>query len=236
MRRFFIDKIENMRDIGGYAVGDSKIVKEGKIIRSNCVTNLTCKDTEQLIKMGFTTIIDLRSDEEIQKKKGVFFDNEKFQYNNIRMNGDGKIPYKKEEVLNSYIEMLKGKNQIKEIFEVLDKAERGVIYYCNAGKDRTGVVTACILKLLGVNNQDIIADYLATGVFLKDMLENYSKSVTDRDICSIINPNYDTISGLLKYIDNQYGSIEGYLKDCNISNETLNNIKNKYVKSSYKGL
>ena len=34
-------------------------------------------------------------------------------------------------------------------------------------KDRTGVVTACILKLLGVNEKDIIADYLASGVFLK---------------------------------------------------------------------
>lgn len=229
MRRYFINKIENMRDIGGYAVGQNKIVKEGKIIRSNCVTNLSNEDLEQLIKMKFTTIIDLRSDEEIQKKKGVFFNNQKFKYNHIKMNGDGKIPDRKEEVLNSYIEMLNGKKQIKEIFEILKETEGGVIYYCNAGKDRTGVVTACILKLLGVNNQDIIVDYLASGVFLKEMLEKYSESVEDRDIFPIINPNYVTIYNLLEYIDNQYGSIEEYLNDCNISNETLNEIKNKYT-------
>ena len=229
MRRYFIDKIENMRDIGGYSIGDDKVVKEGKIIRSNCVINLSDEDLEKLVKMKFTTIIDLRNDEEIQKKKGIFYNNRNFKYNHIKINGDGKIPDRKEDVLNSYIEMLNGKKQIKDIFEILNKTDGGVIYYCNAGKDRTGVVTVCILKLLGVNNQDIIVDYLASGVFLKGMLERYSASVQGRNIFSIINPNYDTIYNLLKYIDSQYGTIEQYLNSCNISNETLQGIKNKYV-------
>lgn len=229
MRRYFIDKIENMRDIGGYSIGHDKVVKEGKIIRSNCVTNLNYEDLEKLIKMKFTTVIDLRNDQEIQKKKGVFYHNQNFQYNHIKIKGDGKIPDKKEDVLNSYIEMLNGKKQIKDIFEILNKSEGGVIYYCNAGKDRTGLITVCILKLLGVNNQDIIVDYLASGVFLKEMLESYSASVKNRDIFPIINPNYDTICNLLKYIDSQYGSVEQYLISCNISNETLQEIKNKYV-------
>ncbi len=229
MRRYFIDKIENMRDIGGYSIDYDRVVKEGKIIRSNCVINLSNEDLEKLIKMKFTTIIDLRNDEEIQKEKGIFYNNQNFKYNHIKINGDGKIPDRKEDVLNSYIEMLNGKKQIKDIFEILNKADDGVIYYCNAGKDRTGVITVCILKLLGVDNQDIIVDYLASGVFLKEMLERYSESVQGRDIFSIINPNYDTIYNLLKYIDNQYGSIEQYLNSCNISNETLQEIKNKYI-------
>ena len=165
MRRYFIDKIENMRDIGGYSIDYDRVVKEGKIIRSNCVTNLNDEDLEKLIKMKFTTIIDLRNDEEIQKKKGIFYNNQNFKYNHIKINGDGKIPDRKEDVLNSYIEML----------------------------------------------------------------ERYSESVQGRDIFSIINPNYDTIYNLLKYIDNQYGSIEQYLNSCNISNETLQEIKNKYI-------
>ena len=229
MRRYFIDKIENMRDIGGYSIGHEKAVKEGKIIRSNCVTNLNNEELEQLIKMQFTTIIDLRNDEEIQRKKGVFYNNQKFQYHHIKIQGDGKIPDKKEDVLESYIEMLKGKKQIKEIFGILSKSEGGVIYYCNAGKDRTGVVTACILKLLGVNDQEIIIDYLASGVFLKEMLKKYSSSIKNKDIFPIINPNYNTMCNLLKYIDKEYGSIEQYLKSCDISDETLQKIQRKYT-------
>ena len=35
MRRFFIDKVENMRDIGGYTIGNKEIVREETIIRSS---------------------------------------------------------------------------------------------------------------------------------------------------------------------------------------------------------
>ena len=168
MRRFFIDKTENMRDVGGYTVDNNNCVKEGKIIRSNCVTNLNDQEISQLLNMGFTTIIDLRCDQEIEKKHSVFNDNNKFQFYHIGLKGDGKIPNSKDEVLDSYIDILDGKKQIKEIFEILNESKGGVIYYCSAGKDRTGVVTACILKLLGAEDKDIVADYVASGVFLKD--------------------------------------------------------------------
>ena len=68
MRRFFINKVENMRDIGGYSIDNFKIVKEGKLLRSNCVTNLTNEDIKQLTEIGFDSVIDLRCDE-----KMVFF-------------------------------------------------------------------------------------------------------------------------------------------------------------------
>lgn len=229
MRRFFINKVENMRDIGGYSIDNFKIVKEGKLLRSNCVTNLTNEDIKQLTEIGFDSVIDLRCDEEIKKKNGVFFNNDAFYYNHIGLNGDGKIPDSKDKVLDSYIEMLQGKKQIKEIFDILAKNRGGIIYYCNAGKDRTGVITAIILKFFGVNNKDIIADYLASGVFLKEMIQTFSNSITNKDIYSIINPNYDTMYNLLQYIDNQPNGIIGYLQSCNISNENLNKIKNKYI-------
>ena len=65
---------------------------------------------------------------------------------------------------------------------------------------------------MGVNNKDIIADYLASGVFLKEMIQTFSNSITNKDIYSIINPNYDTMYNLLQYIDNQPNGIIGYLQ------------------------
>lgn len=231
MRRFFIDKVENMRDIGGYTIGNKEIVREETIIRSNCITNLDDREIEELIQMNFTTIIDLRSNDEITNKKGIFVGNNKFNYYHVGIKGDGRLPNSKDAVLDSYIEMLEGKEKIKELFDILADTTSGVIYYCNAGKDRTGVVTACILKLLGVNEKDIIVDYLASGVFLKKMIIEFSNSVKEKDIFPIINPNYDTMDKLLKHIDNKYGSIEGYLKSCSISEENLKKIKKRYIEA-----
>lgn len=179
--------------------------------------------------MGITKVIDLRCDEEIQKKKSIFFNNDNFSYVQIGVNGNGRIPESKDKVLDSYIEILDGKKQIKEIFDILAKTEGNIIYYCNAGKDRTGVITACILKFLGVNDEDIIVDYLASSVFLRKMIQEFASSTTEKDIYSIINPNYDTMYNLLKYIDVKYDGIEKYLKSCNITNENLKIIKNKYI-------
>ena len=121
--------------------------------------------------------------------------------------------------------MLEGKEQIKSFFNILNEAKTGIIYYCNAGKDRTGVVTALILSLLGVDRDEIVQDYLASGVFLKDMLQSYSKG--QKDLFNIINPRSETMYGLLDYIDKKYSNIEGYLHDCGLSKKILNSIKNK---------
>ena len=56
--------------------------------------------------------------------------------------------------------MLEGKDAIYKIFKIISNSESGVIYYCNAGKDRTGLITALILKLLDVSNDQIIQDYI----------------------------------------------------------------------------
>ena len=43
MKRLFTDKIENMRDIGGYSIDNNKVVKTGSLVRTNVVTSLNEK-------------------------------------------------------------------------------------------------------------------------------------------------------------------------------------------------
>lgn len=230
MRRIFTNNVENFRDIGGYSINNTEVVKEGCLFRSNCITKLTDEEIKQLMEWKMTKVIDLRCDEEIRKKKSIFEKNANFSYIHIAINGDGKIPECKDKVVNSYVEMLDGKEQIKEFFNTLAETEENIIYYCNSGKDRTGVITACILKFLGVNNDDIIADYLASGVYLRKTIQDFANSITEKDIYDIVNPTYSTMYNLLKYIDDKYGSMEQYLKSCKISNENLKSIKNKYIR------
>ena len=41
-------------------------------------------------------------------------------------------------------------------------ANSNVLFFCGAGKDRTGVVSAFIMKRLGCSDQAIIEDYMET--------------------------------------------------------------------------
>ena len=161
MIRYLKNSIENMRDIGGYKSCLGNRVKIGRIIRSNLPIKLSKDDLEMLNKMAIKTVIDLRSKEEVEIKKSIFEHNKNFKVYHAEINIGMDIPKTQELVAKSYMEILNLHEEIKKVFEILGNNER-ILYFCNAGKDRTGVVTALILKLLGVSEEDIIKDYVAT--------------------------------------------------------------------------
>lgn len=226
MIRYLQNSIENMRDIGGYKNNEGGVVKSGKLIRSNLPINLSNKDISIINKMGINTIIDLRSYEEIKTRKSIFEGNKDFNIYHIGMNIGKDIPEKEEFVSKSYIEMLTLQKEIKKIFEILSKSDR-IIYFCNAGKDRTGVITALILKLLGVSEKDIIDDYMYTKVFMKEILKKYANNNTK--ILNIITPKRIYMEKFLEEFENLYGSIEKYLSLIGIEENIIKNIKQKFI-------
>ena len=60
------------------------------------------------------------------------------------------------------------------------------MYFCGAGKDRTGVVSAVLLKRLGFSDQEIINDYMETKDNLMGFLTAYVKEHPEVDIDTII--------------------------------------------------
>lgn len=226
MIRYLQNSIENMRDIGGYKNNEGGIIKLGKLIRSNLPINLSNKDISIINKMGINTIIDLRSYEEIKTRKSIFEGNKDFNIYHIGMNIGKDIPEEEEFVPKSYIEMLTLQKEIKKIFEILSKGDR-IIYFCNAGKDRTGVITALILKLLGVSEKDIIDDYMYTKVFMKEILKKYANNNTK--ILNIITPKRIYMEKFLEEFENLYGSIEKYLSLIGIEENIIKNIKQKFI-------
>ncbi len=53
---------------------------------------------------------------------------------------------------------------VKSLVQLLaDEENLPLIYHCHAGVDRTGLITALLLKLLGTSDERIIADYLMSG-------------------------------------------------------------------------
>ena len=85
--------------------------------------------------------------------------------------------------------------------EYADLNTRKVLYiitflFCNAGKDRTGVVSAIILKRMGFDDAQIIADYMETKTNLMPFLQEYSERHPEVDLRTII-PSEENIKAVL---------------------------------------
>ena len=73
------------------------------------------------------------------------------------------------------------------------------MYFCTAGKDRTGVVSAVILKRLGFSDEVIINDYMESKDNLMEMLTAYVSVHKEVDI-EIIIPHRENMEQLLKHL------------------------------------
>ena len=73
----------------------------------------------------------------------------------------------------------------KKAQEVFD--EHIDLYFCNAGKDRTGVVSAILLTRLGYDREYIVADYMKSAENLRGTLEAFVKNRPDVDL-NVITP------------------------------------------------
>ena len=96
-----------------------------------------------------------------------------------------------------YAQMLD--QQMEKIIDTIMSANSNVLYFCAAGKDRTGVVSAVLLRKLGYSDEIIIEDYMKSKENLADMLTAYAKERPEADM-EIMIPHVDNISRLLKQI------------------------------------
>lgn len=108
--------------------------------------------------------------------------------------GGGDTPKSPEEVASVYLGMLD--KQMDKIIQTILDAKSNVLYFCGAGKDRTGVVSAIILKKLGFDDQTIIDDYMKTKENLLGFLTDYVKKHPQVDINTVI-PNENNIRKVL---------------------------------------
>ena len=51
------------------------------------------------------------------------------------------------------------------------------VFFCAAGKDRTGVLAAIVLAVLGVDDDDIVADYALTDSVARAILDRASREL-----------------------------------------------------------
>ena len=167
-----------------------------RYIRSDVPIFLSDKERQWLIDNDVRTIVDLREKVERQKKPCVLENDNDFKYISLPVKGGNAVPESTSKVAVSYIDMVD--DMMENIISTIMNADTNVLYFCNAGKDRTGVVSAIILSKLGYSKQYIIDDYLLSGVNLKDELNLFAGSNPDIDI-KVITPRAEYMEKFLEW-------------------------------------
>lgn len=168
-----------------------------RYIRSDFPENLTDQEIQWLLANHVTTMVDLRSDEEIARKPCGFEGRDGFHYFHLPVTGGGDPPRSLEHLHTVYRQMID--ENMKQIIDTIMNAGSNVMYFCTAGKDRTGVVSAIILKQLGFSDEAIIDDYMKSKDNLMDMLTAYVDAHPEVDI-NIIIPHRENMEQLLKQL------------------------------------
>ena len=174
-----------------------------KYIRSDVPTVVTEDERAWLLSHRITTVIDLRTDRERAQKPCPLSADARFTYNAIPLAGGDRVPKSPDAVSASYIAMVDA--AFDTAIELLLNAEGGVLYFCNAGKDRTGVLTAALLYTLGVSQDEIVADYMLSKANLEEALRELAAKDTSIDI--------ETVTPQPRYIEeflSWYGGRDGW--------------------------
>ncbi|MCR5184684.1 MAG: tyrosine-protein phosphatase [Bacilli bacterium] len=227
LRNILVDGLENIRDIGGYALENGKTVKQGLVYRcaklneSSVATpkiTITKKGINTLVNdLGIKTDIDLRKtelDEEGNDEIGGIKSSplgDTVKYENCPMYYEGST-------VLSHTNSAKNESNrqnIAKMFNLLgDRNNYPLIFHCTQGKDRTGAMAFLLETLLGVQDDDIYHDYLFT---------NLSKIGGGYCQVKAIESGYYFV--LRKYNGETYQERAiNYLLDIGVTQQTINNI------------
>ncbi|WP_035795091.1 tyrosine-protein phosphatase [Clostridium akagii] len=231
MRRILLRNTLNTRDLGGYPIDCAGVTTYNVFLRSDVPIQVSDGDIELLLSSNITTIVDLRSDDEVQSKPCALENDKNFEYYHCKMHGDGCLPASVEAVSDSYFEMVDEQKTVLNIMRVFVKAKGGVFYHCTAGKDRTGVISALLLLLSGVCKTDILDDYQISQAYLGSIIQKFCKKNRDVDV-NIITPKTEYMDKFLYMFEQKYNTVEEYLSQIGLSDSEILQLKTKLINSN----
>ncbi len=165
--RHSFSTVFNFRDLGGHRTVDGRSVRYGRLYRSDSLHRLTPQEGRLLAGLGVRTVLDLRRPKEVAALGRVPADLG-VAYHNIAPEHREWDPDVYDEtagphrfLADRYLDMAEeGYAGIGRALCLIADADRApLVMHCFAGKDRTGVLAALTLSLLGVADEDVAREY-----------------------------------------------------------------------------
>ena len=205
-----LDGIKNARDVGGMPTDSGAVVRPLRLLRSARLTNATDADRAWLASIGLRTVVDLRQPFEISEWPDALGD--------LAVERVNVAPELDNEGAGTFFELYlawlddSGAAFADAVHALARPGALPALVHCTAGKDRTGVLMALVLDVLGAGEKAIVADYLLSH-------ERLSADPGDVVYRHVITE--ELITGALAHVRARFGSAEGYLLAHGVSAEEL---------------
>lgn len=239
--------VQNIRDLTGIKTEDGRKIKKNSFIRSADL-HLLSKDELDILKNEYDlkTVIDFRSTRSFTNKHDLVDDS----INLVHITAlkyleqqayDKTIPLPPREFFKDIYKQLSlnpdGILTYKKFMETVIKTESGsILYHCTSGKDRTGIATSILLRVLGCSMETIYEEHMRTNEFADKLFDDFLKSYTPKDEkdYEFYYVYYITQKEFLDYyfelINEKYGSFDNYIKEAiGISEADKKYLQDKYL-------
>jgi len=242
------DACLNVRDLGDFPTHGGAETRWGALIRADTLCRLTPAGCKALVAHGVRTIVDLRFPEEIARLAHPFRNpvtaHNGVQYLNVPIT-TGRDPVRDAEVLAAFatvqspvesyqLELDANPKGLARIATAVAQAPvGGVVVHCHAGKDRTGIVVALLLSLVGVADDLIADDYALSMVGLQSELDRWLAAMAPTDPVErsrlermqLAEP--ETMLQTLAYLAERYGGAERYLRSGGMAEHDIATIRDR---------
>ncbi len=223
------DGFLNVRDLGGLPLESGGETRYGRVARSEAPHFLSERGWRELHDHGVRTLVDLRCPTEggYEARNGV----RRVGVPLFRQDDPG------------FLERMEGIRDTGAFYRVLvdhcrstiaraisavaDAPEGAVLVHCQAGRDRTGVVSAVLLALVGVTTDAIADDYVATAEALQPRHEEElaaAQTAEEREWLKAIH--YVRAASILGALD-EVGDPAGYLRAGGASDEQIDAVRRR---------
>ncbi len=211
----------NFRDLGGYRAGDGRTIRWRSLFRADDLSRLSRPDRAIVRTLGIATVIDLRSRAEVELERFPV-DEIPVGFHHLPLVAD-LPPFEEFQAGPSwfaghYLDIARRSGgQIAQALAIVARPHsRPVIVHCAAGKDRTGVLVAVLLALLGIPDETIAEDYALSARAMDGVLARLLERLPEQaeEIRSVAATMFsatpDNIHALLRGLREEHGSVEGY--------------------------
>lgn len=243
--RIDFEGLPNTRDLGGLVGAGGRRVRRGLLLRSGTLYFATSADRRRLIEdYHLRTVVDLRGEDELaeypdhmERMPGVRYvhaDALRDAVAGISQNAEARERLEAARASTDdpalfmetvYPHILLGESGVAAYRSlmrcVLETTDGAVLWHCHFGRDRCGMGSMLIEAALGVTDEAMGEDYLATNLFNPDPPDERTDA----------NPRF--MRAAVAAVTSEFGSVAGYLREAlGLDDADISELRGRYLETA----